>query len=757
MSKMYRTFTLALLGILLLTGAARSVYAQCDPRFSGTLYTGTSSPSNIATILVGETATLNFNFGVGPLSGCTAPAGNIPGAITITISFPPNYGPSSSVVTGPQASLYNWTYDPVTNKLTGVNNALIPRGGSALFAVSVVGLVATPGLGTPLTDFQFTSTTSPPITDGNTGNNTASIGLNVDPKPPVTVPDTKITVAGTPTVISVLTNDTPGTDPIAPGTVLITDPADNTPKTSVTIPGEGTYTVNTTTGDVTFTPIPTFTGTGTPVSYTVKDVNGVISNSSTIIVTVTPAVPPTAVPDPKTTPFNTPVTITTISNDIPGSSPIDPTSVLIIDPADNTPKTSVTIPGEGTYVVNTTTGDITFTPVPTFTGTGTPVSYTEKDVNGVISNPAPITVTVGPPTPPTAVPDPKTTPFNTPVTITTISNDIPGSSPIDPTSVLIIDPADNTPKTSVTIPGEGTYVVNPTTGDITFTPVPTFTGTGTPVSYTEKDVNGVISNPAPITVTVGPPTPPTAVPDPKTTPFNTPVTITTISNDIPGSSPIDPTSVLIIDPADNTPKTSVTIPGEGTYVVNTTTGDITFTPVPTFTGTGTPVSYTEKDVNGVISNPAPITVTVGPPTPPTAVPDPKTTPFNTPVTITTISNDIPGSSPIDPTSVLIIDPADNTPKTSVTIPGEGTYVVNTTTGDITFTPVATFTGTATPVNYTEKDVNGVISNPAPITVTVTATPPVAKTDIGTSTNGNPAIVTVLTNDTPGSAPIDPTT
>ncbi|TKT91024.1 Ig-like domain-containing protein, partial [Dyadobacter frigoris] len=379
-----------------------------------------------------------------------------------------------------------------------------------------------------------------------------------------------------------------------------------------------------------------------------------------------------------------------------------------------------------------------------------------NDVPGDNNSTSGIAVTPPIATPPVATNDTQTTPAGTPVTVTTLSNDTPGSAAIDPTSVKLTDPVSGLPVSSVMVPGQGTYTVNPATGDVTFTPVAGFTGPSTPVSYTVKDINGVTSNPATISITVTP-TPPTAVPDPKTTPFNTPVTITTISNDIPGSSPIDPTSVLIIDPADNTPKTSVTIPGEGTYVVNTTTGDITFTPVPTFTGTGTPVSYTEKDVNGVISNPAPITVTVGPPTPPTAVPDPKTTPFNTPVTITTISNDIPGSSPIDPTSVLIIDPADNTPKTSVTIPGEGTYVVNTTTGDITFTPVATFTGTATPVNYTEKDVNGVISNPAPITVTVTATPPVAKTDIGTSTNGNPAIVTVLTNDTPGSAPIDPTT
>jgi len=65
--------------------------------------------------------------------------------------------------------------------------------------------------------------------------------------------------------------------------------------TSLTVRGEGTYTVNTTTGVVTFDPLPTFTGTASPVKYVVADVVGQIVHA-----TITPTVgeeelPPTGI------------------------------------------------------------------------------------------------------------------------------------------------------------------------------------------------------------------------------------------------------------------------------------------------------------------------------------------------------------------------------------------------------------------------------------------------------------------------------
>ncbi|WP_254411176.1 T9SS type A sorting domain-containing protein [Dyadobacter diqingensis] len=130
-----------------------------------------------------------------------------------------------------------------------------------------------------------------------------------------------------------------------------------------------------------------FVGPQTPGNNPAND------NSSTSVAVT--AAPPVATNDLISTPNNTPILIPVPGNDIPGGAALVPGSVLITDPADGTPKTTVTIPGEGTYVVNTSTGEVTFTPVSTFTGLTTPVLYTITDANGLTSNTATITVDVG--------------------------------------------------------------------------------------------------------------------------------------------------------------------------------------------------------------------------------------------------------------------------------------------------------------------------------------------------------------------------
>jgi CshA-type fibril repeat protein len=62
----------------------------------------------------------------------------------------------------------------------------------------------------------------------------------------------------------------------------------------LTIPGEGTYTLNAD-GTVTFDPVPTFTGTATPIKYQIADTSGRTSSS-----TINPVVIPTPVGVPDT-------------------------------------------------------------------------------------------------------------------------------------------------------------------------------------------------------------------------------------------------------------------------------------------------------------------------------------------------------------------------------------------------------------------------------------------------------------------------
>ncbi|GGC48976.1 hypothetical protein GCM10011386_46510 [Parapedobacter defluvii] len=100
---------------------------------------------------------------------------------------------------------------------------------------------------------------------------------------PTAVDDRATTPYRQPVTIPILNNDEAGSSPIVPATVKLIDASGNR-VTSVTIPGEGRYTVNAQ-GTVTFEPDENFTGTST-VTYEVSDENGLVSNVASISVTV---------------------------------------------------------------------------------------------------------------------------------------------------------------------------------------------------------------------------------------------------------------------------------------------------------------------------------------------------------------------------------------------------------------------------------------------------------------------------------------
>ena len=564
-------------------------------------------------------------------------------------------------------------------------------------------------------------------------------------------------------------------------------------QTTVTVPGEGTYTLNTTTGVVTFNPLPTFTGQAqTPVTYQVKDSLDRYVNS-TLTPTVGPPPVPTATADASTSDYDTNQTYTPTSNDTPGASdfPISATSVKLcgispVQTPNSCDKTSLTVPGEGTYTVNSD-GSVTFDPLPTFTGTvATPVRYQAKDSLDRYINTT-ITPTVGPPPVPTATADAITDAYDTNQSYTPLSNDTAGTSdfPLLATSVKLCGLADaaatppvvaETPntcsKTSLTVPDEGTYTVNPD-GSVTFDPLPSFTGTvATPVRYQANDSLDRYVNTT-ITPTVNEPPGPLARPNTSSGDYNTNQTIDPLGNDRPSSAsfPLDSTSVKLCGLADatatppvaaeipdNCTKSSVTVPGEGTYTLNTATGIVTFDPLSTFTGTvATPVRYQAEDTLGR-SVDSTITPTVGPPPVPTASPDAISDAYDTNQSYTPLSNDTAGNSdfPLAATSVKLcgISPA-QTPnscdKTSLTVPGEGTYTVNS-DGSVTFDPLSTFTGTvATPVTYQAKDsvdryVNSTITPTVGVPPVPTASPDAIRDAYDTNQSYTP-----LSNDTPGAA------
>ncbi|GAB1418018.1 hypothetical protein MASR2M12_07830 [Bacteroidales bacterium] len=180
--------------------------------------------------------------------------------------------------------------------------------------------------------------------------------------------DSGIGINNNPVTVNVLANDTPGDNPIKPSTVQIN--GTTSAASPLVVPGEGTWSVNATTGAITFTPLPSFTGNPTPIQYSVQDTKGYSSNLATVALTYLTG--PTAVDDLASTQINTPVGINVIQNDIIGSNPINPASVSFV------PGTAPS-PSKGVFTVNPVTGLVTFTPANGFTGEAT-IDYQVCDV-----------------------------------------------------------------------------------------------------------------------------------------------------------------------------------------------------------------------------------------------------------------------------------------------------------------------------------------------------------------------------------------
>ncbi|MDP3446258.1 MAG: LruC domain-containing protein, partial [Ignavibacteria bacterium] len=136
---------------------------------------------------------------------------------------------------------------------------------------------------------------------------------------------------------------------------------------------------------------------------------------------------------------------------------------------------------------------------------------------------------------------------------------------------------------------EGVFTVNPTTGLVTFTPVNGFSGTVT-VDYQVCDQNALCDI-AKITVVINSVAGPDAINDSATTLVDTPVNIFVLSNDVPGATALNPTTVTFITGTEPNPTTV------GTFTVSPA-GVVTFTPITGFVGEAT-IDYQVCDLNSL--------------------------------------------------------------------------------------------------------------------------------------------------------------
>ena len=255
----------------------------------------------------------------------------------------------------------------------------LPASGSLSTPDPATGIVTyTPDPGFNGSDF-FTYTVND---DGGEVSNTATVEVEVTAtapnNPPVAADDTGNTNEDTAVVIDVIDNDTDADGTIDVGTVQVQN-----------APLNGSTTVNTATGEVTYTPVADFNGSDS-FTYTVNNNSGVGSNSATVLVTVNPINDaPSAHDDTAGTPKDTPVAIDILANDSDVDGTLDAATVTV-----------GTLPVNGSLSTpDPATGIVTYTPDPGFDGSDS-FTYTVNDDKGKTSNTATVEVTIFPPAPP---------------------------------------------------------------------------------------------------------------------------------------------------------------------------------------------------------------------------------------------------------------------------------------------------------------------------------------------------------------------
>ena len=482
-------------------------------------------------------------------------------------------------------------------------------------------------------------------------------------------------------------------DPTVPAKLIDPETGEPTDETSVEVPGEGTYTINPETGEVTFKPEPNFTGKAQGVEVQRKDTNGTPATAK-----YTPTVKPV-----------TPTSDDVVSEDVqgakqtgtpvftPGKTTVNGKEVTVeidetVKPTFDDGTTTKEVPGEGTYTIDEN-GVVTFTPEPQFTGKASGVTVKRVDENGTEVT-AKYTPTVKP-----------VTPKAEGVTTTDVQGATQKGKPEFEAGKTTVNGVEKTVEfddtkpatfedgsTEKVVPGEGTYTVAPD-GTVTFTPEKDFTGQAKGVTVKRVDKNGT-----PVTATYTPvvlPVTPTGKDvtsigekgQPQSeTPVFTPGTTKVNGKTI--TVPIDETVAPTFD--DGT--TEKKVPGEGTYTIDKN-GKVTFTPEPDFVGKAKGVTVKRVDENGT-----PVTAKYTP------------TVLGKTTTENVVSEGAKGqpqsNTPVFKGDVdTTVAPTFKDGSTTKEVPGEGTYTIDK-DGKVTFTPEPNFVGKATPVEVVRKDKNG---------------------------------------------------
>ncbi|EFD7691421.1 tandem-95 repeat protein [Escherichia coli] len=430
------------------------------------------------------------------------------------------------------------------------------------------------------------------------------------------------------------------------------------PGDTARLPGVGELTIERN-GGYRFTPVADWNGTAPVVTYTVSDGNDGGTATATLAITVTPVAD--VKDDSATTHAGVPVTIDAIGND----RFVNPDQAI----------TGVTQGAHGSVAIEN--GQLVYTPNAGYVGQDT---FTYTVTSGGVTETAAVSVVMTN-TVPVADGEIVTTPEDTAIGGDLLLNDRDADG--DPLHIAGFTVGGQTyqPGDTARLPGVGELTVN-RNGGYRFTPVADWNGTAPVVTYTVSDGNDGGTATALLVITV---TPVVDVKDDRaTTHAGDPVTVDALGND----RFVNPDQAI----------TGVTQGAHGSVAIEN--GQLVYTPNAGYVGQDT---FTYTVTSGGVTETAQVTLEVTN-TPPVAVADKASTLPETPVSGNLLTNDRDADS--DPLHVaeITVGGATYAPGDIITIPGQGTLVVNR-DGSYLFTPASGWSGFTPVLNYTLSDGN----------------------------------------------------
>jgi len=568
-------------------------------------------------------------------------------------------------------------------------------------------------------------------------------------QPPVANDDTgaALTEDGADGTVNVLTNDTdPDGNPTAPvngGGQFVVDLDTGTAGVQPTFTdAQGVWSLDTTTGIVTFNPANNYNGTAV-ITYSLTDPTG-LPDTATITFVVGPAADaPVANDDTGAalTEDGADGTVNVLTNDTdPDGNPTAPVNgggQFVVDLDTGTAGVQTTFTdAQGVWTLDTATGIVTFNPANNYNGTAV-ITYSLTDPTA-LSDTATITFVVGPAADaPVANDDTGAalTENGADGTVNVLTNDTdPDGNPTAPVNgggQFVVDLDTGTAGVQDTFTdAQGVWTLDTATGIVTFNPANNYNGTAV-ITYSLTDPTA-LSDTATITFVVNP------VADPPVANDDTGATLTedgadgtvnVLTNDTdPDGNPTAPINgggQFSVDLDTGTAGVQPTFTdAQGVWTLDIATGVVTFNPANNYNGTAV-ITYSLTDPTA-LSDTATITFVVNPAADaPVANDDTGAalTEDGADGTVNVLTNDTdPDGNPTAPVNgggQFVVDLDTVTAGVQPTFTDtQGVWTLDTATGIVTFNPANNFSGTAV-ITYSLTDPTG-LSDTATITFPVTA-------------------------------------